>query len=277
MARARRRSTGHRATWRAGHALVHRGQRSGARDAGRRGPGEAAWNALRPGWRPVHTTRVFVRGSFARTGDAGRTRRPISGPTKPLRPRPVLQLRPPPPGERSSPRSPWSGGASPPARRCDDGSRRHVDGSIPGVHTRRLHRGVQGDALPSSDALDPDGLADHGPAGPGSRDVPAGVPAAQLCPFRLPHHQHVRLDDGRNAAGPVPVAPGGRSAASVAVDAPVQGSPVLRSRTRGPHDRGAIRFRLEVQRPQGLSAVRLADAAKPLPRRFPWTRVGSCG
>jgi catalase len=39
--------------------------------------------------------------------------------------------------------------------------------------------------------------------------------------------------------------------------------------------RGPVVFALEVQRPShDISAARLADAAKPLPRRCPWTSVG---
>ena len=120
-------------------------------------------NALRPGWRPVHTSGVFVSGSFTAIGGAG--------PLAPTYLTPGLtsqlavtarfsQLRPTPPGERSASRSPWPGGAPAPARRCDDGSRCDVHGPIPGVDTRAFIA-VSGRCAATFHALDPDGVADR--------------------------------------------------------------------------------------------------------------------
>ena len=194
---------------------------------------------LRPGWRPVHTTGVFVSGSFTAIGRRlAAARADLPHPSPPASPGhgPVLQLRPPSPVERSVSRSPWPGGAPAPAGRCDDGSRCDVHGPIHGVDTWRLHRGVPSAALPLPAALDPAGVAD--PCAPD--------PVAPDRSFSRSHHAATggwtttpstrscgpRERRERTAAGAVPVATGGRSASADAMDEAVQVPPLPRARAR---------------------------------------------
>jgi catalase len=232
-------------------------------------------NALRPGWRPVHTTGVFVTGCFLVTGDA------LMHAPAHLRPGPAIAAM-----ARFSSCDP----------RLPANDRRHgprglaVRLSLPdgattdlvAMSTDRFLVSTRGAFIAASRAM-----RCHFPLRwirigwlTALRQVRAPVTFA----LAFPPRSYARLDYHTintfvwTAGGAQPVRHRWRPD-----DDPLRLWPWTRLFKHRRYldrelaarlERGAVRFWLEVQLPHDVSAARLADVAKPLPRCIPWTRVG---
>ena len=188
-------------------------------------------NALRPGWRPVHTHGVLLTGTFS---PSGRRRSQRTGALAARSGRhgdcQVLELSGSPRQRRSPARPAGPRRALHSRERRQHGPRDDEHQPVHRDVTIGVHLSLKGDEQLATAANDPGSLAGCRPSDPGTIDVPVLVSAHQLCRVRVPRDPHVRLDDEREAAGALPLAPSRWIGTEVAVEHVAQTARLPRAR-----------------------------------------------